>query len=71
MILKRVQPMMSDASLKPEEKQFALTEIAKVVKLPLTEFVTEYKKFKTAVQNTRNIRVTIPQKFAKMLIDLA
>lgn len=40
---------MSDESVKPEEKEFALAEIAKVIRLPLTEFVTEYGKFKTAV----------------------
>ena len=39
--------------------------------LPLEDFITSYKKFRTKAQNERNIRSTIPLRFAKMLKDLA
>jgi len=60
-ILKRVQPMMADDSLKEEEKEFALAEIARVIQLPVDDFVGHYAKFKSRVQNARNIRMTVPK----------
>lgn len=63
-MLKRVQPMLADASLKDEEKEFAINEISKIIQLPLTDFVTFYGKYKSASQNARNIRATIPKRFS-------
>ena len=41
--------MLADATLKPEERDFALVEISKIVSLPLTDFVTHFVKFSSAV----------------------
>ena len=46
-LLKRVQPMLADESVKPEEKEFALNEIAKVISLPIADFVGEYAKYRS------------------------
>ena len=37
----------------------------------MTDFVTQYTKFRSAVQNARNIRKTVPKRFASILVDLA
>ena len=72
LLLKRVQPMLANDGLKAEEKEFGVTEVVvKAIQLPVNDFVTDYVKFKSAVQNARNIRLTIPRRFARMLIDLA
>ena len=63
--------MLANPALKEEEKEFGLKEIAKAIQLPLTDFVTQYTKFRSAVQNARNIRKTVPKRFASMLVDLA
>ena len=63
--------MLANTALKEEEKEFGLKEIAKAIQLPLTDFVTQYTKFRSAVQNARNIRKTVPKRFASMLVDLA
>ena len=64
--------MLANDGLKAEEKEFGITEVVvKAIQLPVNDFVTDYVKFKSAVQNARNIRLTIPRRFARMLIDLA
>ena len=63
--------MLANPALKEEEKEFGLKEIAKAIQLPLNDFVTDYTKFRSAVQNARNPRKTIPKRFASMLVDLA
>mmetsp|Transcript_117 Transcript_117/g.172 ORF Transcript_117/g.172 Transcript_117/m.172 type:complete len:174 (+) Transcript_117:1417-1938(+) len=70
-LLKRVQPMLANEALKPEEKEHALAEVAKVVQIPLSDFLAQYAKFKSRVQNARNIRLTIPKYMTKMLVDLS
>lgn len=71
LLLKRVQPVMANDALKPEDKEFALNEITKVIQLPLNDYVTQFAKFKSRVQNARNIRITIPKYLTKMIVDLA
>ena len=39
--------MLADESVKPEEKEFALNEIAKVISLPIADFVGEYAKYRS------------------------
>lgn len=64
--------MLANEALKDEEREFGLTEVvAKAIQLPIDDFVTNYSKFSSAIQNARNIRMSIPRRFAKMLVDLA
>ena len=70
-LLKRVQPMLTDSSVtKAEDKQFGLNEITKLVQLPVNDFIESYAKFKSRIQNARNIRSSIPRFLVKMLTDL-
>lgn len=59
-----------EKAAKPEEKEFALREISKIVSLPIDDFVTQYDKCKSKAQEKRNIRSTIPKYLTKMLVDL-
>lgn len=43
----------------------------KCIQLPLEDFINNYEKFNSKVQNQRNIRVTIPSQIAKLLRDLS
>lgn len=69
-LLKRVQVLhgaVSEADL-----EFAGKEVLhKLVELPVLQFVESYSKLRSKAMNERNIRVTIPSRLAKMLVDLA
>lgn len=72
---KRVQPLQAEVGGKmpvsEADLDFVFDTIDRIMQLPITDFVDNYKKFKIAAQNERNIHATIPSRFAKMLLDLA
>ena len=53
------------------DKDFILDQIQKIIAIPEVDFVENYAKFGSRAQNMRNIRISIPQRFAKMMVDLA
>ena len=71
LVLKRVQPLITSERASQEDKDFAILQLKKCIQLPLEDFVNNYEKFQSKVQNQRNIRVTIPGQIAKFLKDLA
>lgn len=42
-----------------------------MIELPVSDYVQNFQKLKSKVQNERNLRITIPAKLAKLLTDLA
>jgi hypothetical protein len=70
-LLKRVQPFVISEKASDEDKDFAILQIKKCIQLPLEDFINNYEKFNSKVQNQRNIRSTIPSQIAKMFKDLA
>jgi hypothetical protein len=71
LVLKRVQPLITSEKASQEDKDFAIMQLKKCIQLPLEDFINNYEKFQSKVQNQRNIRVTIPAQIAKFLKDLA
>lgn len=45
--------------------------VNKLVELPVTDYIQNFIKLKSKAQNERNLRITIPDKIAKLLVDLA
>ena len=45
--------------------------LAKLIELPVNDYVQNFQKLKSKAQYDRNIRITIPAKLAKLLTDLA
>lgn len=48
-----------------------MQQLRKVVQLPIEDYVGNFTRFASKVQNERNIRYTVPAQMAKMLRDLA
>jgi hypothetical protein len=69
LLLKRLTPLLSSSSSE-EDKDFALSQFKKCIQLPLEDFLNNYEKFNSKVQNQRNIRVTIPSQISKFLSDI-
>jgi len=70
-LLKRVQPLVISEKASDEDKDFAILQMKKCIQLPIEDFINNYEKFNSKVQNQRNIRSTIPSQIAKMFKDLA
>jgi hypothetical protein len=52
--------------------EFCIKEVlSKLIELPVSDYVQNFKKLKSKAQYDRNIRITIPEKLAKLLTDLA
>jgi hypothetical protein len=45
--------------------------LAKLIELPVSDYVQNFQKLKSKAQYDRNIRITIPAMLAKLLTDLA
>jgi len=43
-----------------EDKEFAIEQMKKVVQVPVEDYIMNFEKFKSKIQNERNIRFTIP-----------
>lgn len=70
-LLKRVQPLITSEKATEEDKEFAILQMKKCIQLPLEDFINNYEKFNSKVQNQRNIRSTISSQIAKMFKDLS
>ena len=70
-LLKRVQPLLQNEVASQEDKDFAIQQMKKCIQLPLEDYISNFTRFASKVQNERNIRYTIPQNLGKMLKDLA
>lgn len=51
MVLKRVQPLIVSEKSSQENKDFAVSQLKKCVQLPLEDFILNYEKFNSRVQN--------------------
>lgn len=64
-LLKRIQPLSAELEggkkVVPEaDFAFAMSQVDKIINIPVHDFIHNYEKFKSKVQNARNIRVKIP-----------
>jgi len=67
-LLKRIQPFWQEAN--DDEKHFLASNLCKVVGTPLRDYLSTFEKSKSAAQNERNLRSSLPKDLAKMVKDL-
>eukprot|EP00347_Sterkiella_histriomuscorum_P012612 403367900 len=70
-LLKRIQPLIQSNDTSEDDKTFALEQIKKTIQVPVEDYINNYERFVSKVQNQRNIRHTIPQRVSKLLTDLS
>lgn len=70
-VLKRVQPLVvRPEGVASEDKEFAVEQMKKVIQVPVEDYIVNFEKYKSKVQNERNIRFTIPAQLAKCFEDM-
>jgi len=50
-LLKRVQPLVISEKASDEDKDFVILQMKKCIQLPLEDFINNYEKFNSKVQN--------------------
>jgi len=76
-LLKRVQVLQTVEGqcipgITEADFDFCCKEVVnKLVELPVTDYIQNFIKLKSKAQSERNLRITIPDKIAKLLVDLA
>mmetsp|Transcript_108480 Transcript_108480/g.149942 ORF Transcript_108480/g.149942 Transcript_108480/m.149942 type:complete len:215 (+) Transcript_108480:1056-1700(+) len=69
-LFKRVQPL-AEKENSEQDLAFVMTQILKIIELPVEDYLVSFVKNKSKVQANRNVKNSIPARLAQMLLDLA
>jgi len=70
-LLKRFAPFAKGLSPEDENYQFVWSQLQMVIELPLIDYISKYEKFDSKVQNQRNVRSTIPERYCGLVKALS
>ena len=71
LLVKRVQPYLEKNPEDSEEKTYLLQQIQLIIEIPIKDYVAKYEKHAGGkLVNQRNVRRTIPEKYAAFVNDV-